>query len=230
MLEAGGTITREHASLWRRVWLAAEMCLLYGAVPIGMHHVMQVERIPIFLALLPVLAAIVVILLADNSFRLRSELSRGFSLTTLFAILAIFTVGSLAATAYVRYAHPGWFLEFPTHRPDIYKRVMMLYPLFSVVAQEIVYRTFYFHRYGPLFGTSRWLGIVVNGVLFGFAHIVVGSTFAIVATFFGGILLALRYWLTRSFWAVFLEHTLWGWLIFTIGLGRFFFSGVPAVR
>ena len=32
--------------------------------------------------------------------------------------------------------------------------------------------------------------------------------------------------MTRSFWAVFLEHTLWGGLVFTVGLGRYFFTGV----
>ena len=40
---------------------------------------------------------------------------------------------------------------------------------------------------------------------------------------------ALRYALTRSFWAVYLEHTLWGALVFTVGLGRFFFTGVGIV-
>jgi hypothetical protein len=27
------------------------------------------------------------------------------------------------------------------------------------------------------------------------------------------------------FWAVFVEHTLWGALVFTVGLSRFFFTG-----
>jgi hypothetical protein len=44
-----------------------------------------------------------------------------------------------------------------------------------------------------------------------------------------GLLFALRYALTRSFWAVYLEHALWGALVFTVGLGRFFFTGVGIV-
>jgi hypothetical protein len=40
------------------------------------------------------------------------------------------------------------------------------------------------------------------------------------------MLLAYRYEATRSFWAVWIEHTLWGWLVFTIGLGGYFFTGV----
>ncbi len=57
-----------------------------------------------------------------------------------------------------------------------------------------------------------------------------GSQFAIIATTLGGLVLAARYAQTRSFWAVFIEHTIWGWLIFTVGLGRFFFTGVSNVR
>jgi hypothetical protein len=31
---------------------------------------------------------------------------------------------------------------------------------------------------------------------------------------------------TRSIWAVVLEHTLWGVMVFAIGLGRYVFTGV----
>ena len=50
-----------------------------------------------------------------------------------------------------------------------------------------------------------------------------------VGTVATGLLFALRYAVTRSFWAVYLEHTLWGALVFTVGLGRFFFTGVGIV-
>jgi hypothetical protein len=45
-----------------------------------------------------------------------------------------------------------------------------------------------------------------------------------------GVLLAARYGTTRSFWAVFIEHTLWGALVFTVGLGRYFFTGVGVLN
>ncbi len=169
-------------------------------------------------------------LLIDRTFLMRRELSRFFSWRQAVSILLLLAIGGGAATYWILTYHPSWFLEFPRERPERYRQIMMLYPIFSVAAQEFVYRTFYFHRYGALFGTWSWLAVIVNGILFGFAHIVVGSEFAIVATAFGGLLLALRYLSTRSFWAVFVEHTLWGWLIFTIGLGKFFFTGVSNVR
>ena len=41
-----------------------------------------------------------------------------------------------------------------------------------------------------------------------------------------GLLLAYRYTETRSVWAAWIEHTLYGWLVFTVGLGLYFFTGV----
>ena len=56
-----------------------------------------------------------------------------------------------------------------------------------------------------------------------------GSSFhweAVTISFIGGLIFAYRYTRTRSFLAVWLEHALYGDLIFTVGLGRFFFTGV----
>lgn len=230
MMQAGGTLERSDFSIGWRLWLAVELVVLFVAAPIVMHKVIQAERIPMFVALLPVLAFAALMLVADRGFQLRQELRVGFSALTGISIVGLAAIGGALAAYWLKHHHPNWYLEFPTNRPERYRQVMLLYPFFSVAAQELVYRTFYFHRYGPVFGAQHWAGVLANGVLFGFAHIVVGSPEAVIATFFGGLLLALRYQATRSFWAVFLEHTLWGWLIFTIGLGRFFFTGVANVH
>jgi hypothetical protein len=226
MITAGGTLSAPALTTMAQAWRLVEMAALFIAAPLGMHWLVHGERIPIFLALLPVLAVALLLLAADPTFHIRRELAKGFGWRTLLSIATVFAVGGGAATLWVTHNHPSWFLEFPTNRPETYKRIMLLYPLFSVAAQELLYRTFYFHRFGPLFGNQRWLAVILNGALFGFAHIVMDSTFAILATTAGGLLLAARYAMTRSYWAVFLEHTIWGWLIFTIGLGRFFFTGV----
>jgi membrane protease YdiL (CAAX protease family) len=227
MITAGGTVEAT-ADLSRAAmaWRWIEMALMFGAAPLLMTWIVHGEKIPVFAALLPVLAIAALLLLADPTFRLRDELKRGVSIRTALSILALFVVIGGVATWWIRHNHPAWFLEFPINRPDTYRQIMLLYPLFSVAAQELLYRTFYFHRYGPLFGAHAWLAVIVNGLLFGFAHIVIGNAFAIAATALGGLVLAARYAASKSFWAVFVEHTLWGWLFFTIGLGRYFFTGV----
>jgi len=227
---AGGTVEGGAGiSAAARLWRWIEMALLFGAAPLAMIWVVEGQKVPVFVALLPVLLVAILMLIVDPSFRLRDELARGIGWRNALSILVLLLVIGGGATWWIKTDHPSWFLEFPTNRPETYMRIMMLYPVFSVAAQELLYRSFYFHRYGPLFGAHAWLAVVVNGLLFGFAHVIMGNVFAVAATALGGLILAARYGATRSFWAVFLEHTLWGWLIFTIGLGRYFFTGVSNV-
>lgn len=226
---AGGTLPRpdyvDVPRLTRRSWLLIEMLLVFVAMPLVIVHVIDVYRLSLFTVLQPVLLAFVAVLLIDRSFLLRRELTRGFGLMDALSIAAIFLIAGGSVAAYVEQEMPRLFLNFPLQRPDTWLLVMVLYPLMSVIVQELVFRTFFFHRYGPLFGQHRWLLIATNGLLFGFAHIMFGNWIAVGGTALAGLLFAYRYDATRSFWAVWCEHTLWGWLVFTVGLGGFFFTG-----
>ncbi len=226
---AGGTLPRARhvaqPSLLRRSWLFVELVTLFFVLPLIMVYVITTCRVPLFVVLQPVLVAFILVLFIDPSFLLRRELTRGFGGSDVLSIMAIFLVVGGGVTAFVAQEMPRLFLNFPLQRPETWRMVMLLYPLLSVIVQELVYRTFFFHRYGPLFGHQRWLLVVVNGMLFGFAHVIFANWIAVGGTMAAGILFAYRYETTRSFWAVWLEHTLWGWLVFTVGLGRFFFTG-----
>ena len=231
-LAAGGTLAREKAivspGLGRRLRLAFEVVLFFIGAPIAVTFALHELRLPLFVVLQPILLAFIAYLLWDQTFNVKRELSRGFGLKELVFILLTFSVLGGAVALMTSRLFPALFLEFPRERPRMWLTVMLLYPILSVFAQEFVYRTFFFHRYGPLFGSWRWLAILVNGALFGFAHIVFGNWVAIAGSFVFGLLFAYRYERTRSLWAVWLEHSLYGCLVFTVGLGRFFFTGVPA--
>ena len=213
-------------SVLRRIWLIFELTALFIGLPLALKHLVHIEKMPLFMVLQPVLLAFIVFLLWDRWFLLRRELIKVFRWADLGAILAVFIIGGGMVAAFMAQEIPDRFLAFPKYRYQTYERVMILYPLLSVAVQELVYRTFFFHRYGPLFGELRWLMIFINGILFGFAHIVFDNWVAIIGTAVIGTLLAYRYATTQSFWAVFIEHTLWGWLVFTVGLNKFFFTGV----
>ena len=103
---------------------------------------------------------------------------------------------------------------------------MILYPLASVTAQEIMYRVFFFHRYKPLFGGDAQDAIVLNAVLFSFSHIIFQNVTTLIIAFLGGLLFAWRYHSSKSYWALVIEHALYGNLIFTVGLGKYFYTGV----
>lgn len=119
---------------------------------------------------------------------------------------------------------PDSFLAFPREHPAIWAAVMTLYPPLSVWPQEVLWRHFLWRRYRPLFG--RGAGFVAASALgFGFAHVALLNAVAVAVSTVGGVLFAHGYARHRRLWLVCLEHALWGCLIFTAGLGRFFFSG-----
>jgi hypothetical protein len=117
---------------------------------------------------------------------------------------------------------PRSLFAFPRHRTSVWLLVMVLYPL-SAWAQEIVFRTFFFHRYGHLFATAR-RRILASGLIFGWAHVVVNDLAAIPLAAIAGLLFASTYERSRSTLLVSLEHALYGDVVFTVGLGSLFYS------
>lgn len=209
----------------RRLRLWAEFALVYIALPMAMRIAVFDYRVPLFYALPPVLLAFAAFLYFDRSFSLKKELGRLPDRATMISILGTFVAGSAVVAALVAVAMPERLFALAAERPGLWLKIMTLYPFTSVLAQEFAYRVFFFHRYGVLFG-SAWSLILANALVFAFGHILFRNWIAVGGTFVVGLLLAWRYERTRSFWAVYVEHVLWGWLVFTIGLGVFFFTGV----
>lgn len=226
---AGGSLSRPppiaEPDDRRRIVLILEFALLFIVAPLIMRIAVFDFGVPLFYALPPVLALMIVLLFADPSFNLKRELMRVFSFATLYSILILFAIGATVVVILMAKAMPERLFALAAERPGKWLKIMTLYPFTSVLAQELVYRVFFFHRYGPLF-KSRVMLIAVNALVFGFGHILFRNWIAIGATVLGGALFAWRYERTRSFWAVWVEHVFWGWLVFTVGLGVFFFTGV----
>lgn len=119
---------------------------------------------------------------------------------------------------------PQTFLQLPRQRPLFWLIIMVLYPLLSVWPQEMLYRRFLFTRYAPLF-RSRSALVLASAVSFGFAHVIFLNGVAVGMTLIGGFLFARDYARHRSLFLACVEHSLYGCLVFTLGLGRFFYTG-----
>lgn len=213
-------------SLGWRVWLTVEMLLLYVGAPIAVYSLLYDYRIPLFTILPVIFLIFVIVLTLDRDFSWRQALGRGIDWATLGSILSIFAVAGPLLALFAWYDSPDRFLAFPLYAQGIWLMVMVLYPLLSVTTQEIMFRLFFFARYRPLFGNDRQAAIMLNAVLFAFVHIIFQNVTTLVISFFGGLLFAWRYERTQSYWAVVLEHSLYGNLIFSVGLGRYFYTGV----
>jgi hypothetical protein len=150
----------------------------------------------------------------------RAELPRIVPLWTLAAVVGI------AAVALVT---PSHLFDLPRRQPWLWLAVMVFYPLVSVYPQELVFRAFILERYRPVFGDGRVMA-GASAVAFGFVHIIFGNLLAVGLSLVGGWLFARRYQRTRSLLATSVEHALYGQLIFTIGLGTYFYHGTACVH
>lgn len=119
---------------------------------------------------------------------------------------------------------PTHFLELPRNKPGFWLLIMVLYPALSVWPQEVLYRSFLFSRYQEILSTPA-TRIVGSAVAFGFAHIIFQNWIAVILTTVGGFLFASGYERHHSLRLSWPEHSLYGCLIFTIGLGQFFYTG-----
>lgn len=119
---------------------------------------------------------------------------------------------------------PEWWLAFPRERPGLWALVMLLYPLLSALPQEFLYRRFFFWRYEPLLGAGA-ARLAINALAFGWLHVMYENVPALILSTIGGVLFASTYARSHNLLLVGLEHAVYGQVLFTIGLGRFFYEG-----
>ena len=116
------------------------------------------------------------------------------------------------------------FLSFPKENFNIYILVMILYPFLSALPQEILYRRFFFERYEKTFpGKTKF--ITLNAIFFSLGHIIYLDLIVMGFTFIGGLIFAWNYYEHRSTFWVTLEHAIYGNIVFTSGLGIYFYHG-----
>jgi membrane protease YdiL (CAAX protease family) len=130
------------------------------------------------------------------------------------------------ALAYAAFLEPDAFLDLPRRRTSLWLLILLLYPLLSVLPQEIIFRVWVFEAHQSLW-VSPLLPILVSALFFGWAHIIYAGWFAVATTTLGGLALAWNYRQNRSrpgaVWPLCLEHSLYGRTMFSVGLGRYFF-------
>jgi len=137
-------------------------------------------------------------------------------------ILGLLTINAAALTIVVWALRPAWLLQFALEEPTIWLLVLLLYPLLSVLPQEFIYRSFFFHRYGALFPSGRAADLA-SAMAFGFMHIVFENWVAVAMTTAGGWIFARTYRRAQSLLCVSIEHALYGCFVFTLGIGHYFY-------
>lgn len=139
-------------------------------------------------------------------------------------ILVRFLLCTILLSILVAFWKPQHFLSFVCEKPYFWAFVMVAYPILSVVPQEIIFRSFFFQRYSRIF-PSTFSMVLASGVMFGAAHLIFQNWVAPSLCVIGGLIFAHTYAKTRSLALVAIEHALYGCMMFTVGLGTYFYHG-----
>ncbi len=212
------------ACAWRRAARLFELVAVFIALPTAFR--LGYIDLPLIGAIVLMAVAAAAVLLFDRSFDRRSLWRTETVRRELPRILVIFAIAATLGAIIVLTSSREQFLELARHKPGLWAAIMVLYPVFSVYPQEIVFRGFFFHRYAPLF-RHPWALIIVSAFVFGYVHLVMGNALAVVLSAIGGVLFGWTYLRTKSLPAVVVEHALYGCFIFTVGLGRYFYLAPP---
>jgi uncharacterized protein len=139
-------------------------------------------------------------------------------------MLALFAAGTLVLAALTARYAPQLLFNLIRTNPLLWAGVMVLYPTLSVYPQGLIYRSFLMHRYAPLVGKRQGLLLLLSACAFALMHLVFRNYVAVTLTLPGGLLFAYRQEKSRSLFTSSVEHALFGCLIFTVGLGSFFYA------
>lgn len=207
-----------------RLW--AELIVLFGILPIAVY--VWIQNLGDYL--MPILGAIglicLAVLLADRQFkRFRLWNWDGFGAHFKQGI-RLFLPWSCLLMVTVYWFLPDAFFKWPREQTNMWMMTLLIYPLVSVIPQEIIFRTYFFHRYKRILPSKHWRW-AISTFAFGLAHLVYGNWVAMVLSWCGGALFGYRYMQTRSTPLVVVEHAMYGSLLFTVGLGSFLVISPP---
>lgn len=201
-----------------RLWI--EFLVLFVGVPVLM--ALYFGHYPLFGAVL-LLTVVAALLLATTPGFRWAELRQLPGRSAIWPGIWLIAVTTLACLAVAYWLVPERVLEFPRNRPHLWAMVMIAYPVASALPQELIFRPLFFRRYGALFGTSA-VAVVVNALVFGLGHLFYMNAVTIGLTVLAGGVFALAYQ-RHGFLAAVILHAVAGQIVFTSGLGVYFYHG-----
>jgi membrane protease YdiL (CAAX protease family) len=203
----------------RKIYLGSEFLLLFLGVPLLIY--LDSDIIHPSMLILPLLVFIFLVLKFTTDFRMKELVYIRLSRNIIRKNIVIVIISSLLMLAGVYLFQRERMFDLPKGNLLVWGLLCTFYPVFSAYGQEIIYRTFLFRRYVSLF-KKDWALVLASGVAFSFVHIVYYSPVSIILTFFGGLYLADQYNKTRSVLFAAILHGIMGIIVFTVGLGEYF--------
>ncbi|MGH1403166.1 MAG: CPBP family intramembrane glutamic endopeptidase [Alphaproteobacteria bacterium] len=139
-------------------------------------------------------------------------------------ILPRWIICCVGMTAFLYFYDPSKMFVMLQERPFGLFLLFIIYPLLSALPQELIFCSFFFHRYKRFFKSER-ARIIASALVFAYAHVLYINWIAPFFSLIAGLIFAMTYAKTRSLALVTIEHALYGNALFMIGLGWYFWSG-----
>ncbi len=200
----------------KKVFLYFEFFFIYLIIPIIVTSFQKKIFVYFFLYIIFFLS---IILLKQEKFLFKSLLKK-VNLKSFFIYSIIFF---LTIFLYTYIYNKRLLFSFPLNNFEHWFLVMLFYPIISVLPQEIIYRVLFMKRYARLFKYKKNYNYVINAFVFSYGHLVFGNIHALILTALSSSFFLYEY-KNNSFLNCFLLHMIGGQLIFTVGLGEFFFK------
>ncbi|MDA8645624.1 CPBP family intramembrane metalloprotease, partial [Amylibacter sp.] len=137
-------------------------------------------------------------------------------------ILGVITFICASLICWIILPERFWFIII--NAPYVMVAIAILYPIFLVIPQELIYRALFFERYGHLFSSQRQ-AIFINALLFSFGHLMYWHIVVWFMTFIGSFIFSYAYLRPNGFMQTIALHSIAGIAIFASGLGWLFYSG-----
>ena len=202
-------------------WLAVEFAALYLGVPLLLALAAPADWLwPVLLGL----TAVALLLLALTPGFAWGELARGWRRIDWPMVAAVAAATAAVSAVLVWWLVPGQALWLPRRATGLWLAILALYPLLSALPQELIFRLLFFRRYRRLFGSER-AAVAASAFVFALAHLLFWNWVALALSFAGGLIFARGYLGRGGFALAVVLHAVCGWLIFTSGLGSFFYHG-----
>lgn len=193
-----------------------EFFILFILIPVSL-----VLSFPVWIKMVPSITGFLYVIyvllkIEKNKFKI----AEGLHWKLFFKVTIVkFTIIAIITTVFVYFSEPSNLFTVLTNRPLLWLSLLVVYTLFSVYPQELIYRTFYFQRYASLFKNKK-VFIFLNATVFCLAHLFFGNILVIIMTFVGGLLFGFTFYNTKSTLLVTIEHAVYGSWLFTVGMGE----------
>ena len=205
----------------KKLFLVLEFLTLFFIIPLLAAFVLPPSLL--FLGLLLFTLLGILLLCITPEFRWKSLC--GNLVIINWRLLGSFSLVCLIALSILAFwIDPENIFYLPINSTRLWIFIMIAYPIVSVMPQELIYRPLFFVRYKIILPSGQSL-VFLNAICFCLIHLFYWNLVALFITLIGGFIFSYIYHINRNFIEVVLYHSVGGCIIFTTGLGRYFYSG-----